>query len=222
MLGAELPNEQMVIDDHSDLPGKKCMEFHLIYDGNLLKAGGKKNTRAWEKHSIRRNLHEQLKRLWETHPALKYYADKTVEWNHKPPERFLDHLANNYEKGGIGFIPIATELNGLVLSLDVLLLRPEGPGQILDSAGDIDNRMKVLIDALRVPRDLSEMKRKDGDDPDPNPMYCLMADDKLITALKVKTDRLLLTMRDEHEACVVIRVETSQIDPFGSPWELHL
>ncbi len=199
------------------------MEFHLIYAGDLLRAAGRKSTRAWEKHSIRRYLHTQLKQLWETHPALKYYADKMLEWDHKPPERFLDNLAKNYEKGGIGFIPIATELNGLVLSLDILLLRPEGPGQILDSAGDIDNRMKVLIDALRVPRDLTEMKRKEGDDPDPNPMYCLMTDDKLITALKVKTDRLLITEGNtEQEACVVIRIETAQIDPFGSPWELHL
>ena len=54
-------------------------------------------------------------------------------------------------------------------------------------------------------------------------MYCLMSDDKLATALKVKTDRLLIaTGSSEQEACVVIRVGTSQIDPFGSPWELHL
>ena len=195
----------------------------MIYAGNLLRSGGNANRRAWEKHCLRRYFHDQLKRLWETNPALKYYGDKTLEWDHKPPEPFLGHLAKNYDRGGFGFIPIATEGNGLVLSLDVLLLRPERPGAILDSAGDIDNRMKVLIDALRIPRDLSEMKRKDTDDPDPNPMYCLMSDDKLVTALKVKTDRLLIaTGSSEQEACVVIRVETSQIDPFGSPWELHL
>jgi hypothetical protein len=83
--------------------------------------------------------------------------------------------------------------------------------------------MKVLIDALRIPNDLSEMKQREGDEPNPNPMYCLMTDDKLITTLKVKTDRLLLPTGDaEQEACVVIRVETTQVDPYGSPWELHL
>jgi hypothetical protein len=199
------------------------MEFHLIYAGDLLKAAGRKNTRAWEKHRIRHYLHEQLRRLWLSHPALRYYADKTLEWEHKTPERFLDNLAKNNERGGIGFIPLATEPNGLVLSLDILLLRPERPGAILDSAGDLDNRMKVLIDALRIPNDLSEMKQREGDEPNPNPMYCLMTDDKLITTLKVKTDRLLLPTGDaEQEACVVIRVETTQVDPYGSPWELHL
>ncbi len=213
----------VIRNDAPDYIGDKRMEFHLLYAGDLLKSAGRANTRVWEKHSLRRYFHEQLKHLWETHLALKYYADKTVEWEHKPPERFLDSLARNHERGGIGFIPIATEANGLVLSLDVLLLRPERPGAILDSAGDIDNRMKVLIDALRIPRELSEMKRREGDETDPNPMYCLMQDDKLITSLKVKTDRLLITAGNtEQEACVVVRVETAQIDPFGSPWELHL
>jgi hypothetical protein len=25
-----------------------------------------------------------------------------------------------------------------------------------------------------------------------------------------------------NEACLIIRVETANVDPFGSPWELHL
>jgi hypothetical protein len=93
----------------------------------------------------------------------------------------------------------------------------------LQRGGDIDNRVKLLIDALRIPSDASEMKKRTGDDPDPNPMYCLLQDDNLITSFKVKTDRLLFSMGDSaNEACVIIRVETAQIDPFGSPWELHL
>jgi hypothetical protein len=102
-----------------------------------------------------------------------------------------------------------TEANGLVCSLDILFLRPEKPGSILGSAGDIDNRIKTLIDALRIPADGSEMKRHEGDDPDPNPMYCLLQDDALITTLKVETDRLLFTRGDsEHESILVICVET--------------
>jgi len=102
-----------------------------------------------------------------------------------------------------------TEANGLVCSLDILFLRPEKPGSILGSAGDIDKRIKTLIDALRIPADGSEMKRHEGDDPDPNPMYCLLQDDALITTLKVETDRLLFTRGDsEHESILVIRVET--------------
>src|SRR5437868_13494150 len=104
------------------------MEFHLVYAGDLLLASGNSKRRAWEKHSIRRQLHEQMKRLWETHPALRSYADRVVEIDdagarHHPPKPFLDVVARNYEKAGIGFIPLMTDPNGLVCSLDILFLR---------------------------------------------------------------------------------------------------
>ena len=202
------------------------MEFHLVYAGGLIKSANAKGV-AWEKHAIRRHLHDQIKRLWETHPALNFYASKVVEQddegNPTPSRPFLNVLAENYLRAGIGFIPLMTKANGLICSLDILLLRPDRPGTILQRGGDIDNRVKLLIDALRIPSDASEMKKRTGDDPDPNPMYCLLQDDNLITSFKVKTDRLLFSMGDSaNEACVIIRVETAQIDPFGSPWELHL
>jgi hypothetical protein len=226
--GAYVCESQILIDDPVDYLGEKLMEFHLIYAGGLLRSSANTRRRPWEKHSIRRHLHGQLKRLWETHPALSHHGNRMVEIDHNevvlnPPKPFLEVMAHRYEKSGIGFIPVMTEANGLVCSLDILFLRPEKPGSIRDSAGDIDNRIKTLIDALRIPADGSEMKRREGDDPDPNPMYCLLQDDKLITTLNVKTDRLLFTMGDgPNEACLIIRVETAQVDPFGSPWELHL
>ncbi len=204
------------------------MKFHLVYSGDLLKSAGNNDNRTWEKHALRCHLHEQLKRLWETHPALKQYAAKTVEIGDNeerviPPKPFLDYLAHGYSRAGIGFIPLMTEANGLVCELDILLLRPEGPGQIRDSAGDIDNRIKTLIDALRIPSHASEMKKRAGDEADPNPMYCLLQDDKLITRLAVTTDRLLFPETGSgREVLLIIKVETAQIDPFGSPWELHL
>ncbi len=204
------------------------MEFHLVYAGDSLKSAGNSNRRTLEKHAIRRHLHEQIKRLWETHPVLKTYAAKTVEIGGNgerlaPPKPFLDYLAHGYSRAGVGFIPLMTEANGLVCQLDILMLRPEGPGQIMDSAGDIDNRIKTLIDALRMPDNASEMRNKEGDDPDPNPMYCLLQDDKLITRLSVTADRLLFPdSESKREVMLIIKVQTAQIDPFGSPWELHL
>jgi hypothetical protein len=219
---------RVYIHDPPEHARKDLMEFHLIYSGELLKSAGNTDRRVWEKHSIRRYMHSQLKNLWETHPSLKSHAARTVAIDENgdhlhPEEPFLSQLAKVHEKAGMGFIPIMTEANGLVCELDILLLRPEGPGSITNSAGDIDNRIKTLIDALRVPRDKGEMRRKVADDPDPNPMYCLMQDDKLISSLRVKTDRLLFPQgQSGHEAVVIIRVSPAQIDPFGSPWELHL
>jgi hypothetical protein len=200
------------------------MQFRLLYAGNLLKAAGARNRRAWEKHSIRRELHAQLNTLWKSNPALKYYSERSVEDPRgSPHQAFMDVLARRYARDGVGFVPLITAANGLVCELDIMFLRPERPGSILGQGGDIDNRVKVLLDGLRIPRSGSEMRRKEGDDPDPNPMYCLLEDDNLITSLKVTTDTLLFTLgKGPSEACVLITVNTANVDPFGSPWELHL
>ena len=222
----ECAKSQILIDNPVDYQGPTIMHFHLIYSGDLLKSANARPT--WEKHAIRNSLHDQLKKLWETHPALRYYANKTVEIDDnegrlQPPKPFLDVLAHSYSRAGIRFVPLMTKANGLVCSLDILFLRHDQPGGIEECRGDIDNRVKTLIDALRIPADGGEMKKKPGDAPDPNPMYCLMDDDKLITKLKVETDKLLFSISGaKNEAYLIIRVETAQVDPFGSPWELHL
>jgi hypothetical protein len=199
------------------------MQFRLLYAGNLLKAASGKKTRVWEKHSIRRYLHAQLRQLWATNPALRYYSEHTVSEPGSVDRPFMDVLAKRHEKSGLGFVPLITAANGLICELDILFLRAERPGRILEDSGDIDNRMKTLLDALRIPEHVGEMKRKDGDDPDPNPMYCLLENDNLITTLKVTTDTLLMTHDEmKNEVFLVITVNTANVDPFGSPWELHL
>jgi hypothetical protein len=37
------------------------------------------------------------------------------------------------------------------LGTGITLLRPEAPGNIVTQGGDIDNRLKTLLDALKVP-----------------------------------------------------------------------
>jgi len=70
------------------------------------------------------------------------------------------------------------------------MLRPHAPGDVI-SAGDLDNRLKTLFDALRIPV-LNERYsgRSPGDDEKPY-FYCVLEDDKLITKVSVETDQLL-------------------------------
>ena len=56
--------------------------------------------------------------------------------------------------------------------------------------GDIDNRVKTLLDALRMPHDSSELP-KDPPALDEDPFFCLLEDDALVTELALVTDRLL-------------------------------
>jgi hypothetical protein len=58
---------------------------------------------------------------------------------------------------------------------------------------NIDNRLKVLFDALRMPENTGELPHtppQSGEDP----FFCLLQDDKYINEVTVTTDRLLLPM----------------------------
>jgi len=197
------------------------MEFRLLYAGEWLKSASQTKTRAWEKHALRKYFHPQLKELWERHPVLSYYSSgpNPTEAN---TVTIAQQLARDHERCGVGFIPLVTKSNGLVCELDVLFLRPGNPGALLRHGGDIDNRIKVLLDSLRRPDDRSEMQSKEGDEPDPNPMYCLLQDDSLVTKLSVTVDRLLIThdSQNENSACVVITVTTKATNAFATPHEL--
>jgi hypothetical protein len=57
-------------------------------------------------------------------------------------------------------------------------------------AGDIDNRIKTLIDALRIPSANEDYDQRTPAE-DEQPFFCLLEEDKLITKLTIETDRLL-------------------------------
>jgi hypothetical protein len=80
-------------------------------------------------------------------------------------------------------------LEGFIL--DFLFLRKEPAGYIIDrESGDLDNRLKVLFDALRMPKE-QEIPDKDWPFVNEIPFFCLLEDDALITGFSIETDRLL-------------------------------
>jgi len=118
------------------------MEFHLTYQGSLLASTNTKR-RADHKHEIRQAFHPQLRRLWETHPALKdrgYSIPKTE-----------DQLAQTIEVGAFMFVPLVFKALKIGCKLDILFLRPKGIGEPLIDSGGIDSRLKTLLDAPKIP-----------------------------------------------------------------------
>lgn len=100
-----------------------------------------------------------------------------------------EHLAYLHTINGHRFVPLVCEQFKLLCELDVLLLRRDKPGGIFQ-ARDIDNRLKTLFDALRVPKlnnELADIELKDDEDP----LFVLLQDDCLITNVRVETDELL-------------------------------
>jgi hypothetical protein len=106
-----------------------------------------------------------------------------------PPPPNSEVLAQKFACGGFRFVPLVTQQLTLLCGIDILFLRPDSPGAVLNS-GDLDNRLKTLFDALRMPTS-NEINGNLVPQPDEDPFYCLLEDDRLITKVTVETDLLL-------------------------------
>jgi hypothetical protein len=170
------------------------MEFQLTYEGLLWACN--RDTHVNHKHEIRKHFHPQLKRLWMDEPRLrvkKYPWPSPKEAAEReggpvgPP--WPEEVSKLFPCGAYNFVPLVMNGIDLLCGLNILWLRPEEPGALIQS-GDIDNRLKTLFDALRMPTSDQFGKYKEPD-ADEVPFHCLLEDDKLISRLEVETGLLL-------------------------------
>ena len=174
------------------------MRFRLTYRGRL------KGQNRDRKHvqDLRCHFHKQLKLLWMQEPLSAYR-----EWlalDRKPYDSLMQEVA------GYEFAPLVSSRVDLISELDILLLRPAAPGAILRDGGDLDNRIKTLVDGLRLPTN-TELPPKWKPEEDQMPFFCLLQDDKLVSAFSVVSDRLLESPLHEQEALVVIQVKVTAV-----------
>jgi len=165
------------------------MRFRLVYEGPLRSLSEedrddkKSLRRGTEKQNIRKFFHPQLKELWNTNKLLSttkipkggrqvaipidanhggfsfYSSSKMVASEERP---LVDYVADQYPQFGYKFVPLVREKWTLACGLEILFLRRDPPGSLW-TAGDIDNRVKTLIDGLRMPKCVAEL----GDYKDP-------------------------------------------------------
>jgi hypothetical protein len=198
------------------------VQFRLTFQGRL-PAASRDDPRAEDKHTIRRQLHPQLAALWKAHPFLEYYTNATVPEADRLDAKqisFVEHLANKYRRCGHRFVPLIGEYFGpnrtLGCKLDILFLRADHPPGAIVSRRDIDNRIKVLLDALQMPVSCGGLPEKPGLYEDP--LYVLLEDDRLITELRVTTDRLFVPNSPTHplsDVLLVIHVQTLNMGSSG-------
>ena len=210
----EFPHiESLPIDTWPEDEGE-TVEFRLVYKGRIPSQQSHGVVEA--KHDIRLDVHEQLRALWREHPVL-YKWSKFDEAEAQGARSHADILADNYQRCNMRFLPLVNNRAGLACALDILFLRRDPPGSPIISGGDIDNRLKVLIDGLKMPKECSQLPRNWKPGPTHDPLYCLMEDDGLITDIRVTSDRLLIpATEDEHRNTVelVIHVTTKIVSPF--------
>ena len=213
------------------------MRFRLTYNGPLKATQGTPgplhtDKRAEHKHTIRREFHRQLKELWASNKFLRTHkmtpAHTTADGGIFPPRPpatigaiwgpdpktlrpMVDVVAGMYSTFGYRFVPLVRKEISLSCSLRVLFMRRDFPASVL-SAGDIDNRLKTLIDTLRMPQVINEVPSPpvSGEDP----FFVLLDDDRQITHLEVETDSALDAPQpdDRSYARIVITVELRPYD----------
>lgn len=192
------------------------MELKLTYDGKLWGASSK-NKRTDHKHELRKVFHKQLLLLWQTHPYLKEVIEPNGHGFRSmagmpPPRKLFVYLAEQYSRLGYDFVPLVTKRMAVMCGVHILLLRPTAPGQIVSSA-DLDNRLKTLFDALRLPENKDELGGYNTPDADEKPFCCLLEDDKLISKLTIETDTLLQPpSADPNDVRLLITVHIHSID----------
>ena len=206
------------------------MRFHLVYQGQLPSAGNK--AKPDDVLRIRRELSPQLKFLWETHQALQVLKHDGATERHTPvmqmksvndpgfiafvdsgqasrrgmAARYPDEWDDLLEPISVGnkrYSPLVRESLSLNCELEILFLRQQDPGQLISQGGDIDGRMKTLLDALRIPH----KDEQDRNTPDEDELWCLMESDTLVSDLSIETDRLLFPQSTHpHEVHLTIAV----------------
>lgn len=180
------------------------MQFTLVYRGPL-----KSNARPDAKHMLRRYFHRQLRQLWNAYPLNEY-----GKWLEPLSEK--NELSVLRPKHGFTFAPLVCESMHAVAELDIKLLWPHAPGSIITSGGDIDNRLKTLFDALKLPSEPTALPSGATPQPDEAPFFCLLEDDSLIARVNVDADRLLESTADSAEVALFIRVTTRNL---GDIWD---
>jgi hypothetical protein len=99
-------------------------------------------------------------------------------------------LCEPIEKHGVWFLPLVRNTFALHCGLKVLFLRQEQSGKIYQG-GDLDGRIKTLVDALAMPQHQEQANGHPQSITKTDPMYCVMEDDSLISGFNFESERLL-------------------------------
>lgn len=209
-------DSEIIYSTGESLEGE-CVQFRLLYSGNQLVSDGD----ATQKHVIRRAFHPQLKQLWKSNSELARLATgrgisslpeggnvNDKETAEAAQVAFFNRMGNLYQRGDFRFVPLIEQDLCLRVSIDILFLRRD-QHPLIKAGGDIDNRLKTLFDAFRVPDTTAGLGGVPSEDEDP--FFVLLQDDGLISEIKVSTDNLLMLPLekavDAKDAFLVIDVK---------------
>ena len=200
------------------------MKFRLTYAGPLMSSGNdNKDRKGPHKHDLRMAFHPQLKRLWETVPFLKagrssYNGSTWAPVDTIPEPKYDPKLrAAKFKVGSWNFVPLITEDMEFYCSLEILFLRV-GSRKALLNQGDLDGRLKTLLDALSMPTLTQDYTF--ALTPGSNPLNVLLENDRQVTKISIETDVLLESTHaqspskyEAHDVRLIIAINISPVEP---------
>lgn len=175
------------------------MEFTLTYSGKI--KGSRRKVE--DRHALRLAFHKQLSKLWAQQPlsgSLVLIPTQT--------EPGVMGAITVKKLANFTFIPLVTQQLYLFAELDIFLLRPEQRGALIRHGGDIDARLKTILDGLRVPTSDQELPKNTQPSTDQSPFYCLLEDDSLVTSVAVSVAQNLdASANDDVTAFIKVRIK---------------
>ncbi len=145
------------------------MEFVLTYKGRIPAKASNRDV-MWD---MRRSFDRQLRKLWGKPPFTILAEWEASDFAGGAPNFLI-------KRGTQTFVPLYGMNVGVGVSLDIKLLTGLPERKPVISAGDLDNRIKRIIDALRAAANNDELAE---DLPPASRWHCLMDDDSSVLSL---------------------------------------
>lgn len=173
---------------------RHAMRFVLRSRQNIPTDEKNRAGRKAAKNEIRSQFHRQLKNLWHWTPYLRAQLDAGLPLGEMATRRIKIEGAPTFygaELQGIVFYPLVTYGCPWVCEhLDIrFLIRQDRLDTLDTSVGDIDARLSVVFDALRIPQNKDQLI--EDRESLPTPCFCLLEDDGVIQRLNAETLHLL-------------------------------
>jgi len=168
------------------------MEIYLSYKGNISTTGHTK-----QKFKIRRHLLPQLRQL------LTYHEENDI------PKEHTFSIEKRRYVGDFIFLPLVSINCCKVVDLEIVLLSHFEPACTKHyPTGDIDNLLKSLLDGMRMPQNMNEV-RSEKPQQNEDPFLCILEDDQLVRNIHIRHDRLLFAntegKKDPKEIFVLVK-----------------
>lgn len=177
------------------------MEIDLTYDGLLPASGNGKPSDEKLKNlwAMRREFQAQLRHLYDENPVLRGEGGAEAR-------AFSRIVRAPIEKEGRIYWALVSNRAKLKCSLEIGVLLNEDLPSVIRQSGDLDNRVKSIIDSLRLPGKYQEIQ-KYGPSAEEQPFICLMEDDALVSGLNLTAGRLLKPNTPAQWAKVSVHVK---------------